>query len=343
MMIINLLLAALLASPTILASAFVEEHQHTGICDASGVVAISNDAFAVADDELNRLLVYNLHTSGPEESSLELSNFLKLYKKNNSTKNKPRKVTKEADLEGAARVGDVIYWISSHGRNRKGKRVEARMQFFATKIHSNGTKPVLVPFGSPYNRLLQDIIAAPQHQSFELETAATLPPKAQGGLNIEAMADMPNGHLLIGFRSPTIAGKSLIIELENPGGIIEGEAASFGRPRLIELDGGIRAMTSEGGRYMIIGNEQGAEVGQSSLFLWDGESNAIEKVESLTFAGFNPEAIATFPDKKGDQILLLSDDGMRDIDGSACKKIRDPRQRHFRSFLYRHPELLLFD
>ncbi|MDE0930636.1 MAG: DUF3616 domain-containing protein [Halioglobus sp.] len=343
MMIIRLLLTALLASSANLVSASVEEHRHSGICDASGVVAVGHDAFAVADDELNRLLIYTLHTSGPEESSLELSDFLKLSKKNDSTKNKPRKETKEADLEGAARVGDVVYWISSHGRNRKGKRVEARMQFFATKIHSDGPKPVLVPFGSPYTRLLQDIIAAPQHQRFELETAAALPPKAQGGLNIEAMADMPNGHLLIGFRSPTISGKSLIIELENPGGIIAGEAASFGRPRLIELDGGIRALASEGERYMVIGNEQDAEAGQSSLFLWDGESTEIEKIENLTFAGFNPEAIAALPDKKGGRILLLSDDGMKDVDGSACKKIRDPRQRHFRSFLYRHPELLFFD
>jgi hypothetical protein len=343
MMIIRLLLTALLASAASLVSAFVEEHRHTGICDASGVVALGHNAFAVADDELNRLLIYNLHTSGPPESSLELSNFLKLYKKNGSTKKKSPNVTKEADLEGAARVDDVIYWISSHGRNRKGKRVTARMQFFATKINRDGSKPVLLPFGSPYTRLLQDIVAAPQHQSFSLEAAAILPPKAHGGLNIEAMADMPNGHLLIGFRSPTISGKSLIIELENPGGVIDGESASFGRPRLIELNAGIRAMASEGGRYMIIGNEQDAKAGQSSLFLWDGESTEIEKVESLTFADFNPEAITAFPDKKGGQILLLSDDGMTDVDGSTCKRLSDPRQRHFRSFLYRHPQLLFFD
>ena len=94
---------------------------------------------------------------------------------------------------------------------------------------------------------------------------------------------------------------------------------------------------------MIIGNEQDAEAGQSSLFLWDGESTEIEKIESLTFADFNPEAIAAFPDKKGGQILLLSDDGTKDVDGSACKTISDPSQRSFRSFLYRHPELLFFN
>ncbi|MDG2046192.1 MAG: DUF3616 domain-containing protein [Halioglobus sp.] len=341
-MSIKLLLAALLASYASAIFAAVEEHRHSGICDASGVVAIGSDTFAVADDELNRLLTYSLHTSGPEESSLELNHFLNLSSQINN-KNQFPKATPEADLEGAARVGDVVYWISSHGRNRKGERVDARMQFFATKIDSDGTNPILVPVGAAYTHLLQDIMAAPQHQSYELETAAALPPKAPGGLNIEAMADMPNGHLLIGFRSPTIAGRSLIIELENPAGIIEGETATFGQPRLIELDGGIRAMASEGSHYIIIGNEQDAEAGQSSFYLWDGEGQTVEKIESLNFAHFNPEAITVFPDNQGGQVLLLSDDGSSEIEGSACKKITDLRQRHFRSFLYRHPDLVFFN
>ena len=329
MVIAGIVIATLLASPAIFASGLLEEHKYTGICDASGAVAISDDTFAVADDELNRLLVYNVNKSGAEESVLDLNDFLKL--------------DKEADLEGAARIDDVIYWISSHGRNRKGKKTRARMQFFATKIHHDGAATVLIPFGSPYTRLLDDLIAAPQHQGFQLDMAAKLPPKATGGLNIEAIANTPNGHLLIGFRSPTVAGQSLIIVLENPDGIIAGETAIFGRPTLIDLDDGIRALASEGERYMIIGNEQHAKHGQSSLFLWDGKSHVVEKVENLTFENFNPEAIAVFPDTQGGRILLLSDDGTVNVDGDACKDIKDRERRHFRSILYRHPELAFFD
>lgn len=338
----NIILLSLLASSGSIAAVFLEEHDHVGICDASGVVAISDDEFAVADDELNSLLVYNLNTSGPQQSSLELSDFLNLRKHVDTNENRAPKAPKEADLEGATRIGDVIYWISSHGRNRKGKKAKARMQFFATRIHNDGANRVLVPLGSPYTHLLEDLIAAPQHRPFQLDRAAMLPPKAEGGLNIEAVANMPNGHLLIGFRSPTIAGKSLIVELENPAGIIAGEAAVFGRPRLIKLDGGIRAMASEADAYMIIGNQLGAEEGQSSLFLWDGDSDEVEKVSNLTFTDFNPEAIAVFPDEKGGQILLLSDDGVRTVKGATCKEITDPAHRHFRSRLYRHPELQFF-
>jgi hypothetical protein len=337
-----ILIAVLLGCPLSYASGSSERHHHTGICDASGVVAISDNEFAVADDELNRLVVYALHTSGPEQSSLELSDFLELHKKANKNKDEPPKTPKEADLEGATRIGDVIYWISSHGRNRKGKKARGRMQFFATRIHNNGAKRVLLPYGTSYTRLLEDLVAAPQHQAFNLDLAATLPPKAPGGLNIEAVTDMPNGHLLIGFRSPTIAGKSLVIELKNPADIIAGQPALFGHPRLIKLDGGIRAMASQGERYLIIGNELDAEAGQSSLFLWDGESAGVEKVRNLTFPDFNPEAIAVFPDEKGGQVLLLSDDGVRNVDETRCKDIIDREQRYFRSVLYRHPQLQFF-
>jgi hypothetical protein len=339
---ITLLVVVLLRAPFGYAFGSLEQHHHTGICDASGVVAISDDEFAVADDELNRLLVYKLHASGPEASSLEFSDFLKLHKKAQKNKDKPPKAPKEADLEGATRIGDVIYWISSHGRNRKGKKAKSRMQFFATRIHSDGAKRVLLPYGLPYTRLLEDLIAAPQHKAFQLDLAATLPPKAQGGLNIEAVTDMPNGHLLIGFRSPTISGKSLIVELKNPAEIIAGQSALFGKPRLIKLDGGIRAMASQGGRYLIIGNELNAEAGQSTLFLWDGESDGVDKIRSLTFPDFNPEAIAVFPDEKGGQVLLLSDDGVRNVDETRCKDIIDREQRYFRSVLYRHPQLQFF-
>ena len=312
-----------------------EYHRYTGICDASGVVAIGDREFAVADDELNRLSVYRLDTPGASGYSLEISDFLKL----NKPDKKPEKEPKEADLEGATRIGDTIYWISSHGRNSKGKKAKGRMQFFATKIQHHKGNSTLVPVGNPYNQLLHDLVNAPQHKSFNLHIASELSPKVEGGLNIEALTNMPNGHLLIGFRSPILEGKSLIVELLNPDGVIQGQAALFGQPRLIGLDGGIRAMASHGNQYLIIGNERSAEGGESALFVWDGESEEVSKVKNIDFADFNPEAIAIFPDDEGGQILLLSDDGVRDVEGRRCKDIVDREQRFFRSMLYRHPGL----
>ena len=47
----------------------------------------------------------------------------------------------EADLEGSARVGDLIYWIASHGRDSNGRRQPHRLRFFATPIRQG--RPVV--------------------------------------------------------------------------------------------------------------------------------------------------------------------------------------------------------
>src|SRR5262245_9560684 len=79
---------------------------YTGMCDASAVVSLDNDLLVVADDEQSVLRVYSRHHGGPAVQQLNLAPFLGL----------PRRAA-EVDLEGAARLGDRIFWISSHGCN----------------------------------------------------------------------------------------------------------------------------------------------------------------------------------------------------------------------------------
>ena len=43
-------------------------------------------------------------------------------------------IDRESDIEGAARLGGRIYWITSHGRSKKGKRRSNRYRLFATDI-----------------------------------------------------------------------------------------------------------------------------------------------------------------------------------------------------------------
>ena len=40
----------------------------------------------------------------------------------------------ESDIEACTRVGDIIYWITSHGRSKKGKWRNSRYRLFATEI-----------------------------------------------------------------------------------------------------------------------------------------------------------------------------------------------------------------
>lgn len=77
---------------------------HCAMCDASAVVALSGDLFAVGNDEDNTLRIYKAKEGGPPVDTLDLSKFLKVDEK-----------FPETDLEGAAWLGDRIFWITSHG------------------------------------------------------------------------------------------------------------------------------------------------------------------------------------------------------------------------------------
>jgi hypothetical protein len=94
---------------------------YSGICDASAAVALGNDYFVVADDELNLLRIYKRGQSAPVGQT-DLSKFLETEH------------DKESDIEGAAAIGNKIFWITSHGANKDDKVQERRRKLFATEI-----------------------------------------------------------------------------------------------------------------------------------------------------------------------------------------------------------------
>lgn len=85
--------------------------EHLGMCDASAAIAIDTIKFIAANDEDNYLRVYKNHDSGPPLQEINANPFLI-----------PGPPDEESDIEGAAHVGDVIFWITSHGRNKKRER-----------------------------------------------------------------------------------------------------------------------------------------------------------------------------------------------------------------------------
>ena len=144
------------------------------MCDASAAVAIDADRFVVADDERNTLRIYRRDLADPLDWPIYLSAFLETD-------------GKELDLEGAAAIGNRIYWVSSHGRNKDGEVQEQRWRFFTTEVTPKA-KPPVKAVGTPYKQLLEDLLAAPQLKDYRLEEAAKLAPEAKGGLSIEGLA-----------------------------------------------------------------------------------------------------------------------------------------------------------
>lgn len=295
----------------------------TGMCDASGAVALSDRTFVVADDEDNVLRVYDAERGGPPLTGADVSAGLKLpFKKKKKKPGVP--VAPEADIEAATRIGDRAYFMTSHGRNSSGKLKPERLRFFATTTPEDGDIEVV---GQPYDGLLADLLAEPRLASFGLDKAAELAPKAQGGLNLEGMTERKEGGVWLGFRNPIPEGHALLVPLLNPDELITGKRARFGDPVKLDLGGlGVRSLSSHDDRYLIVAGpyDQGAT---SRLFAWDGVGKA-EPLDAISLDGFNPEGFVT---REGhDRIMLLSDDGAVEVNGTACKRLKDPTQKRFR-------------
>jgi hypothetical protein len=297
----------------------VRTDQFVGCCDASAAVALSDDLFVVANDEDSILRVYSRARMGRPVSVIDLTGFL-----NSGGK------ASEVDIEAAARIGDRIYWISSHGRNAKGKEQESRHRFFATSVELSNGAVSLKPAGAFYTQLLDDLGRDARFAHFSLPQASRQAPKIQGALNIEGMAATPEGHLLIGFRNPIPDRKALVVRLLNPDEVISGKPGKFGEPILLDLGGfGIRSMEARGSGYVIVAGASDSRPG-SRLFEWTGTGDRTRSFERAPGELFNPEALIFFRDQSGERLMLLSDDGTLRIRGLECKRLKDEGQRRFR-------------
>jgi hypothetical protein len=277
--------------------------------------------FLVATDEENTLRLYQADAPGPPLKEWGYDLFLRISGK-----------AREADLEGAALVGQRIFWIGSHGRNASGELSPNRKRFFATDITTTSTGVSISPAGKTCETLLEQMIADPRLSTLGLGKGARLAPKAKGGLNIEGLASTPEGHLLIAFRNPVPDGKALLVPLINPSAVTAGARAQFGRPVFLELGGlGIRDIARHEDTYVIIGGPYDGK-GKFRLYSWRGPGSLPAEIPTSHFSKFNPEAIVLYNGLGLSAMQILSDDGTQRSGGQRCKDIKDTSKRVFRSF-----------
>ncbi len=293
---------------------------HEGICDASAAMALTDRAFVAASDEDSRLRVYLKDSSGAPIWSTDLDRFLEVDPNHSET-----------DIEGAARVGDLIFWITSHGRNQQGEWRESRRRFFATRVAGEGVDALVSPVGVPYRRLVEDLAAHPELADLDLARASQRAPKEEGALNIEGLAAGPDGSVWIGCRNPIPEGRAVLVQLLNPERVIEGERARLGQVVRLRLAGrGIREIIWSGWDYVIVAGSHDGK-GKSRIYRWAGPGSEPGRLREVDLEGFNAEAMVFFPGAGGAASHLLSDDGSRMVGGVECKELKDPRQRSFRS------------
>ncbi|MDX1951162.1 MAG: DUF3616 domain-containing protein [Verrucomicrobiota bacterium] len=290
-------------------------YSFTGLCDGSAAVALDHRHFAVADDETNVVRVYQLDGKTEPISFIDLTEHLDVDPEE-----------PETDIEGAARIGNKIYWITSHGRNKNAKRRPSRHRLFATEIIA-GAVPSLKPPRNFSKSFLEDLLKEKRFDSFPLKTAEKLAPKAEGGFNIEGLAAWNSTQLLVGLRNPVPEGKALLFEVTNPEAAMEGQKTVFGKAHQLDLDGfGVRDIFQVDDFYLILA---GPTDGSSNfrIFRWDGKQGLKALSEKQIFEGYNPEAIFQFPGSGPEIFHVVSDDGTVKSGGKECKDLEDSEKR----------------
>jgi len=310
-----------------------KELQHQGMCDASGAITLGENHFIVANDETNLLRIYAADQSGSAIATVDIHSYFD---------NNPN--AKEVDLEAATQIDDTLYWITSHGRNKKGKFKPERHQFFANKRQSSeGWQFEQV--GKSYTQLvLGDMLNDSRLDRYRLKDAEQLPPKNAGGLNIEGLSVTPSGELLIGFRSPIVDGKALLVPLKNPRELLEGSQAILGNPIELDLGGlGIRSVDywEAQNQYIIVAGASDAS-DRFALYQWSGLDEPPQQIDGTGFpSDFRPEAVLFYPHRPN-YFQLLSDDGSQvRVNNLPCKEIEDEQhpQKFFKSLWVRGREV----
>jgi len=295
----------------------------TETCDASAALRMANGDLLVGDDESNILRRYDAAANIVSETNLG-----------------PYIGEDEADIEGVARLGHLAFWVTSHGRNRKGKLKRSRYRLFATK--STNAQPNSPMEFVGQTTMLAGAMVDPARWSNPTMYGALishlgrstilaerkvkrLAPKKEG-LNIEALSSDEDGHLLLGLRNPLYHGKAIVLTLLNPQAVLNGEFPQFGAASLLDLGGrGIRGMVAhKGAQLLIAGPVDGGK--RFALYGWSGRAEApAQWVKDIpTRPGVNPEGIEISPGG----VLLVNDEGSRLMEGRRCKDLAV----QFRSF-----------
>ncbi len=303
-------------------------------CDGSGAIALDAMHFLDVNDEDQIARVYVRGSDGGPIQTFDLNAGLGTL------------ANQEADLEEVARIGNRLYFITSHARRASGQLDRARYHFAAFDLGGSAPAFTLTPVGSTGLLLDQMLDSAnwdtPNTAIISALTTAsdlssanepTLAAEAMG-TNIEAMTRGENGQLLIGFRNPHPGG-AIVVALANPDAVIAGQTARFAWGALVSVasNQGLRAMavSDERAGYWLL---SGPTAGSGTFSLYEATdvkgTPALRQTVPATLG--SPEAIVTYAGTPDIQVVI--DMGDANVGGVSCKDA-SPSARSFRDQIVR--------
>jgi hypothetical protein len=309
----------------------------TGSSDASAAVDVGGGYAVVADDESNTLRLYDRSTSGAPVKTWDFSSKIG--------------VSKEIDIEGAARVGDTVYWTGSLGNNKDGVYKSDRNTVFTTKVTGSGAATTL-SYGGSYAKLRDDVVAWDKangnRYGFAAGTADGQIPKQIDGFNVEGLEFAPGSTTTayLGFRAPLApavpGGKALLVPVTNIDKVVSaGATATFGTP--VELDlGGLSVRDirkNAANQYLIVAGSWAADDNSDpyALYSWDGNPAhaPVKRADLPTSDPGGWESVVDVPDLNtpGARAQLITDDGSADLygDGTEAKDLDHPEWKKSRA------------
>lgn len=287
----------------------VTTFQYEGLCEASAAVVLDASHFAVASDDSETIAIYRRGQARP------------------ITTVPHDEVT---DLEGAARIGNTIFWLTSHSLNKEGVDKPKRKVLFATGLAPG---PTLITSGSDFRDLRERAAA-------QLGIGEDM---LRPWWNIEGLAATPEAGLLIGLRrGPTDDARALVLGIDAPFEMVgvprpQDVVARTAPARVWRLDlggRGIRSMerVGEGPRaYLIVAGPREEEAGTFALFWWDGTGEAVTPGPAVSFGDMTPEALIAW----GDGEIQILGDNEGEGPNRCSEDPDDPRPRRFPSLSVR--------
>jgi hypothetical protein len=309
----------------------------TGSSDASAAVDVGGGYVVVADDESNTLRMYDRSASGAPVKTWDFSSQLG--------------VSKEIDIEGAARVGNTIYWTGSLGNNKDGEYKADRNTVFTTTVTGSGASTKLT-LGGSYKKLRDDLVAWDHangdRYGFTAATASGQVPKQIDGFNVEGLEFAPGSTstAYIGFRAPLVppktGGKALIVPVTNFDKVAgSGAKAVMGTPIELDLGGlSIRDIRKNAAdQYLIVAGSWAADDNSDpyAVYSWDGVAGhaPVKRADLPTSDPGGWEAVVDVPDlnQAGARAQFITDDGSADLygDGTEAKDLTHPEWKKSRA------------
>jgi len=135
-------------------------------------------------------------------------------------------------------------------------------------------------------------------------------------ISIEGLSmDAKNTTLLIGFKSPVVDGKAIIIGIDNPKDVMLGrEKPCFSEPISLDLKGlGIRGMTYDSHKdgYWIIAGGANERNFNFQLWFWDRKNSNISFVKNHPYIGYGEGITITNKSSEEPALLIVEDNGIK--------------------------------